>query len=75
MVMNLQIGPQPEEERTQDFESNGIKYKLKAEDPHGWVRITCLKTNKRLEGMFTSFTEARKAAVQDSIKLSEQKVK
>lgn len=66
--MNMQIGPALEEERTRNYENNGIKYKMKAYDPHGFVKVTCLKTNKNLEGIFTSFLEAEKAATQHSIK-------
>lgn len=68
--MNMQIGPAPEEERTRNYESNGVKYKLKAYDPHGFVTVTCLKTNKNLEGTFTSFLEAERAAIQHAIKFN-----
>lgn len=68
----MRIGPALEEERTRDFTNNGIKYKMKAYDPYGFVTVTCLKTNKNLDGTFTSFIDAERAAIQHSIKLSEK---
>lgn len=61
--MDLFIGPQPDEERTRDFEHNGYKFKLKAHDPYGFVKITSLTGNKTLDGQYTSFTEAQRAAI------------
>jgi hypothetical protein len=60
--MNLRIGPQPEEDRTRREEYNGFKYILKASDPYGFWRITSLKLNKTLDGQYTTYSEAAKAA-------------
>ena len=60
----LKIGPQSEDtnDRLRRLEFNGIKYIMKAHDPYGFWKITCLKINKTLEGQYTSLSEATKAA-------------
>lgn len=72
---DLRIGPQPEEERTQDFEHNGFRFKLKSLDPYGFIKITSLKDNKNLDGAYTSFVEARRGAIEHVIKVLEPKSK
>lgn len=73
--MDLRIGPQPDEERTRNFESEGIKYRMVAKDPYGHVKVTCITKNKNLDGVFTSFLEGEKAAKQHAAKLAQQKAK
>ena len=70
----ITIGP-ANDERKQEFEHNGIKYILKAYDPYGFIKITCLKINKTLDGYYTSFTEAKKAAIQHASKFEDDKLK
>ena len=57
----LRIGPELDEPRTQNMEVNGIKYRLVARDPHGFVYVTCITNNKNFDSIFTSFSEAKRA--------------
>lgn len=58
----MRIGP-ANDERTRDYTHNNLKFRLKAHDPYGFVKITCLTTNEGLEGQYTSFDEAIKGAI------------
>ena len=57
--MSLTIGP-ANPERTTDFEFDGWKFKFKAYDPYGFIKVTSLKDQKTLDGQFTSVLEAEK---------------
>lgn len=57
----INIGPQLDEPRTHNVEVNGIKYKMIARDPYGFIYVTCVTANKNFESTYTSFDEARKA--------------
>lgn len=58
----LTIGPKPDEDRTRRQVINGLEFILKAYDPYGFWKVTCVKPNYTLPGQFTSLTEAVKAA-------------
>lgn len=67
--MSFKIGPQ-DLGRKRLFDNNGFKYEFEAIDPYGMVKATCLSNKKPLAGMFTSFKEAEKAAVNHSLKIN-----
>lgn len=71
--MKLNIGPQPEEDRTRRETIDGINYVLKASDPYGFWSITCLKNNRALNGVYTTLSEALKAAKSYSAELNKIK--
>lgn len=71
-MSRITIGPK-NDERTREYESNGIKYILKANDPYGFVKITCMKLNKTLDGQYTSFDEAAKAATRHALTFNKPK--
>ncbi len=58
----LRIGP-ANDERTRDLTHNGLKFRLKAHDPYGFIKVTCITTNENLEGQYTGFDEATKGAI------------
>jgi hypothetical protein len=55
----LSIGPQLEQERTQDFEQDGVKFKLRYEDPYGFLKVYCLNDKRYLNEQFTNLTAAK----------------
>ena len=57
------------DDRTKDFEHNGFKFKLKAYDPYGFIKVTSLTGNKNLDGQYTSFTEAQRGAIEHVVKV------
>lgn len=68
----MHIGPE-NEERVQELEIDGLVYRLKAADPYGFVKVTCITKNKTLDGQFTSFGEATKAANQHASSIKKDK--
>ncbi len=68
----IRIGPEVED-RSHRETIEGINYILKASDPYGFWKITCLKTNKNLEGEYTTKTDAMRAATQHALSLNQNK--
>lgn len=55
----LSIGPVSEQERTQDYEQDGVKFKLRYEDPYGFLKVYCLNDKRYLDEQFTNLTAAK----------------